>query len=88
MYKKVGIMLNDISAQEAKQMNIYGAQKNIPKQNSMMIAVDRVTTKWGTDKLTFAATGIGEDQPWQPKKGKKSACFTTSWHELLTIKTE
>jgi len=88
MYKKVGIMLNDIMPAESLQMNLYAFSKDTNKQNNMMGAVDRVTTKWGTDKLTFAATGTGQDQPWQPKKGKKSACFTTSWHELLTIKTE
>ena len=88
MYKKVGIMLNDIRPAESLQMNLYALKKDTNKQNSMMGAVDRVTTKWGTDKLTFAATGPGQDQPWQPKKEKKSACFTTSWHELLTIKTE
>lgn len=86
IYKKVGIMLNDIVAADAQQMNIYEHNGHTNKQDNAMYAFDKVTTKWGTEKLTFAATGTEhETKPWLVKKEKRSKCFTTSWHELLTI---
>lgn len=86
MYKKVGIMLNDIVCADAQQMHIYEDDEHPDKQSDAMQVFDRVTTKWGTEKLTFAATGTEhETRPWLVKKEKRSRCFTTSWHELLTI---
>lgn len=82
-YKKVGVILTDLIHADHLQLNLYGPQKNLDKQASAMNALDSVTARWGTDKLTFAAAGV--EHPWQVKKGKKSPCFTTSWHELLTI---
>ncbi len=85
IYKKVGIILNDLLSEECMQMNLYEPGKDIQKQAGAMAAFDRVTTKWGTDKLTFAATGV--DHPWKVKKEKKSPNFTTSWHELPIVKS-
>lgn len=85
IYKKVGVILNDLCSAEYAQLNLYEPNRDTPKQSGAMAAFDRVTTKWGTDKLTFAATGT--DQPWKVKKEKKSPCFTTSWQELLTIES-
>ncbi len=84
-YKKVGIILNDLVSEESMQMNLCQPGKDIPKQAEAMAAFDRVTTKWGTDKLTFAATGV--DHPWKVKKEKKSPNFTTSWHELPKVES-
>ena len=86
IYKKVGIILNDLASEECLQLNLYESGKDTSKQAGAMAAFDRVTTKWGTDKLTFAATGV--DRPWQVKKEKKSPCYTTSWHELPIIKID
>ncbi|GMU19283.1 MAG: SOS mutagenesis and repair protein UmuC [Candidatus Babeliales bacterium] len=83
IYKKAGIMLNDLSLAEQEQLQI---EANLPlkaKQKAYMQAVDLVTTKWGTDRLIFAATGI--ERPWTTKKELRSACYTTSWQELLTL---
>lgn len=86
IYKKVGIMLNDIVDADAQQMNIYDGNAQGHKQSDAMKAFDRVITKWGTEKLSFAASGTEhEERPWLVKKEKRSKCFTTSWHELLTV---
>lgn len=83
IYKKAGIMLNDLSSIEQEQLQIGADLPLKNKQNSWMQAVDRVTTKWGSDRLIFAATGI--ERPWATKKELRSACYTTSWDELLTL---
>ena len=82
-------MLNDIVDADAQQMNIYDGNAQGHKQSDAMKAFDRVITKWGTEKLSFAASGTEhENKPWLVKKEKRSKCFTTSWHELLTIDLE
>lgn len=83
IYKKAGIMLNDLSSAEQAQLSIGSDIGRDGKQKAWMEAVDRATTKWGTDRLIFAATGL--DRPWAPKKELRSACYTTSWQELLTL---
>ena len=84
IYKKVGIMLNDIVSQDQLQMNLYTDSSNRKKHTDAMCMIDSINTKWGINTLTFAATGI--NQPWKSKKEKCSARYTTSWHELLEIK--
>lgn len=83
IYKKAGIMLNDLSSAEQAQLSIGSNIAKDNKQKAWMEAVDKVTTKWGTDRLIFAATGI--ERPWATKKELRSACYTTSWDELLTL---
>ncbi len=76
-------MLNDLSSAEQAQLSIGSNRAKDEKQTAWMAAVDRVTTKWGTDRLIFAATGI--DRPWATKKELRSARYTTSWEELLIL---
>jgi DNA polymerase V len=83
IYKKAGIMLNDLSSTDEEQLQIGADLPLKTKHNAWMQAVDRVTTKWGTDRLIFAATGI--DRPWATKKELRSARYTTSWEELLIL---
>ena len=83
IYKKAGIMLNDLSSTDQEQLDIGADLTQKSKQKAWMGAVDRVTTKWGTDRLIFAASGI--ERPWATKKELRSACYTTSWEELLTL---
>ena len=82
IYKKVGIILNDIVAADAIQMHMYALPINSQQTNAIQ-TFDQVNHKWGLDTLTFAATGT--DHPWKPKKERRSGCFTTSWDELLEI---
>lgn len=84
IYKKIGIILNNIVPAASRQLTINEKSIDREKQNDAMHAIDLITARWGYDKLTFAAEGF--DRPWSAKKEKKSAHFTTSWHELLEIK--
>jgi DNA polymerase V len=83
VYKKAGIILADISGQAHIQIHMLAPDRNATKQRDIMQACDRITYKWGSEKLTFAATGI--TRPWQTKREKKSPSFTTNWDEILTI---
>lgn len=83
IYKKAGIMVTDLTAQTQIQMNMLVNPPNLARQQRLMKACDRIVSKWGSAKLTFAATGIA--RTWQAKKEKKSPCFTTEWDDLLQI---
>lgn len=83
-YKKVGVMVSDLGSQSSIQMNIYFKASDSVKEAKVMKALDKVNKKLGRNKLTVAAAGFKRE--WKMKQAKKSACFTTNWNELLTIK--
>jgi DNA polymerase V len=83
-YKKVGVILSDIIPAVSLQLSTYVQEPDIERQHRLMRVVDGVNAKMGKNKLFFAAAGA--QQAWKMKQTKKSACFTTNWHELLTIR--
>lgn len=85
LYKKVGVLLSDLVPADSMQMNIAinDAPVTTNKQNSIIKAVDKLNTRWGRNTVFFAAAGTA--QPWKMHQAQKSACYTTNWHELLTI---
>lgn len=83
-YKKVGILLAGFVPRDFLQMSILVPHKrNTEKETALMRTLDRINNKWGRNRLFFAGEGV--KRPWKMHQAKKSACFTTSWHELLTI---
>ena len=84
IYKKVGILCTDLVPNNFLQTStIVPIKKNILKQTRSIKTIDSVNNKWGRNTLFFAA--LGTNQPWKMHQARKSACFTTNWHELLTI---
>jgi DNA polymerase V len=84
VYKKVGIILSDFVPGSFVQLSTYVSSCNREKERNLMLAMDKINKKLGRNKVTIAAAGLKQD--WKMKQAKKSACFTTSWNELLTIK--
>lgn len=85
VYRKAGVLLADLMPHDCVQMNTFTPlSPDSHRQTAFMKAIDRINNKWGRDTLFFAAAGI--EQPWHMHQAQKSACFTTNWHELLTIK--
>lgn len=84
IYRKAGILLTDLVSDDCVQMStVTPMPANNERQTKCMSTIDRINNKWGKNTLFFAAAGI--EQPWQMHQAQKSACFTTNWHELLTI---
>jgi DNA polymerase V len=84
IYRKAGVILTELIPQEFMQLNWYLPSADAQKQTATMETVDAANDAWGKDTVTFAAAGT--EKPWKTKSEKKSANFTTSWHEILTIK--
>lgn len=83
-YKKAGIILSNFCSASSIQLNPFEQIPNIEKQTQAMATVDKINSKMGKNKLLFAISGT--KHIWQPKLEKKSPCYTTNWHEILTIK--
>jgi len=80
----VGVIFSDLVPSDFLQMNTLTTLPNNHKKRTDFIkTIDKVNNKYGRYTLSFAATGT--KQPWKVQQSKKSACFTTNWHELLTI---
>ncbi len=73
-YKKAGVMLMDISGEEAYQMNLWD---NIDraKHKRLMEVLDRTNAKYGRNTLKLAALGDGKQ--WKIKQERLSPCYTT-----------
>ncbi len=83
VYKKVGIILSDFCSSSCIQLNTFATLPNTSKQSNIMKTIDTINAKMGRNKMFFAAAGTTHS--WQTKRAKKSASYTTNWHELLTI---
>jgi DNA polymerase V len=84
IYKKVGVIFTELVSHDFQQMStIVPVSEHSEKHIKFMKAIDKVNDKWGRNRLFFAAEGI--ERPWKAAHTTKSACFTTNWHELLTI---
>ncbi len=84
LYKRAGVLLSNIVSAQEMQLTIFNALPDVPKQKDLMKMCDKINARFGSHALSYAAAGI--DQSWKSKRLKKSAHFTTNWHELLTIK--
>lgn len=83
-YKKVGVIIADFVSRDCLQMSTFVPLKDTRKKyDDFMSTLDNVNNKWGRNRLLFASEGF--KRPWNMHQAKKSACFTTNWHELLTI---
>jgi len=84
LYKKVGVILTDFTPHDCLQMSTTTLENIHSKQQYQFIqTVDSVNRKYGRKTLFFAAEGTS--QPWKNRQDKKTSCFTTNWHEILTI---
>jgi DNA polymerase V len=83
LYKKVGVILYDLVPSDCLQLNTYEQPPHIDKQNKVMKTIDVMNSRWGRERVFFAAAGT--ERQWMMKQSKKSPCFTTNWHELYTI---
>jgi len=84
MYKITGIMMSDISPEDAVQLNLFDPLGNDTrkKHDLLMLVVDRVNNKYGRNTLMLAACGDGKK--WWIRQEKLCPCYTTRLSDLLT----
>jgi DNA polymerase V len=82
-YKKAGVMLSGISEKGAGQYDLF--QEDTQKEDSLMSTLDKINARLGKGKIRFAVEGYKKG--WQANSNYRSPLYTTSWNELLVVKT-
>ncbi len=85
-YKKAGILLGGLVPAHTYQPDLFIPQNTTlaTKRKTAMALLDRANQTFGYEVLQFASEGT--TRPWKKKSNMRSACFTTRWSDLLTIK--
>lgn len=81
-YKNAGVILQGLQPETAETIRLYD-QKNYEKEKRLMTALDKISDKFGKDKIHFGARRSVER--WQMKAEMKSRGYTTSLKEVLRV---
>ena len=81
-YKKTGVMLMDISSEDAYQMNLWD---NIDrtKHKRLMEVLDRTNERYGRNSLKPAI--LGDGRQWKIKQERLSPCYTTRMSDFPKV---
>lgn len=83
-YKKAGVMLSDIMAEDDVPLSFIESNYLDDKRHQLMLAMDSLNKAHGRDTVFVASSGIKKD--WEMRRAKLSPCFTTSWQDLPRVK--
>ena len=78
-YKKIGVMLNDISSASNKQFDLF-ADTNNKHSEKLMEIMDSINLSFGKASIKFGLQCA--DKPWQMKSSHRSLDFVTNWKQL------
>jgi DNA polymerase V len=82
VYKKAGVHLSEIVAEESIQTNIFSESEGENKKK-LMHALDNVNVSMRDDILKFASTGTTRN--WKMRQEKRSPRYTTRWEEICVV---
>ncbi len=83
-YKKAGVMLADIIAEEDVPLSIIETNYLDDHRHKLMETVDKINRHLGQDTIFLASSGI--DRLWEMKRAKLSPKYTTRWSDLPKVK--
>lgn len=86
-YKKVGILLGDLSSNRQQQYELFHPQSTAAKQQSkqfMQVLTD-INQRFGRHSIHLAAEGVTKVQRWHMKSAFMSPRYTTNWEELPRV---
>lgn len=81
-FKKTGVMLLNIVPENTVQGSMFD-QVNRVKCKALMHSLDNVNTRFGKDRLRYAAQGYGKK--WKLKSEKVSPCYTTDIRQVPVV---
>ncbi|WP_204301822.1 Y-family DNA polymerase [Stenotrophomonas maltophilia] len=86
-WKKAGVGLVDLSAEQIQQTDLFAPVRN-PKSEALMKALDAANHKFGRGSVSFASSsaGPGGAPKWAMRQEHLSRSFTTRWNEILTAR--
>lgn len=80
-FKKGGVIINGLTAQSSKQVNLF-ANEN-PKHLNLMKAIDTINGNLGTSKVKLGSQDLG--RTWKMRQERLSQRYTTNWNEILEV---
>ena len=84
-YAKAGVMLGELVPLEGVQTDLFSTMQAKPKTSQLMTTMDNINRKMGKEAIKLASEGF--KRPWKMKQENKSASYTSSWNEILRIKS-
>ena len=84
-YKRAGVLLLDITADDPRQLNIWSNAPTDRAEQSLMQSIDNINQHWGRHTLRFASTGTNKRPPAIRNYQAHSPRYTTRWDELMVI---
>lgn len=83
IYKKIGVIVTDISSDQQVQLPIENSFHSLEKEQALMRTIDSINKKMGASKVFFASSGT--NRLWKAKMERKSPSYTTQWPEILNV---
>ena len=81
-YKKAGVILYGLSrSSQTKGLLDYDRESS----ESIMNTMDRINGRYGSSAIRLASEGIKKS--WRMKRESVSPCYTTSFDDLVEVKT-
>lgn len=77
LYKKAGVMLDDIQPNSLRQASLFA---RAAESSGISKTIDAINARMGSDTLRFAAMDIGGN--WRMNQQYRSPKYSTSWKEL------
>ena len=84
-YKRSGVIVSDIRANENIEGDLFDPVKNRPERARLMKEIDKVNQRYGIKTIKMAGEG-GDKDAWRVKCNYHSGNFLTDADELLTVK--
>lgn len=81
LFKKGGVIINGITPQATKQINLFNNEN--PKHVNLMKSIDSINSNLGVSKVKLGSQDMG--RTWKMRQEKLSKRYTTNWNELLEV---
>jgi DNA polymerase V len=85
LYKKVGVMFNDLVPENQIQLNLFDVRDR-NRSMKLMKALDNINIEMGSSTLKYASVGLNQNQVWKTKFEHRSQSYTTNWNQLLEVR--
>ena len=83
IYKKAGVVVSGTAPQEQTQLSLFDSLDRGKREN-INIAVDKVNSLMGKNKVHLAVQGNG--RKWKIKQQRLSPCYTTRFADILEVR--
>ncbi len=83
IYKKAGVVVSGTAPQEQTQLSLFDSLDRGKREN-INIAVDKVNSLMGKNKVHLAVEGNG--RKWKIKQERLSPCYTTRFADILEVR--